>query len=45
MSLYFSSTNRVNQGVMLSPIILSIYIDEMLITFCLSLFRCMSAHK
>ena len=35
MSLYFSTTNGVKQGGALSPILYSIYIDEMLTRLCM----------
>ena len=45
MSLYFSTTSGVKQGGAMSPILLSIYIDEMLTRLCMSRFGCMIGHK
>lgn len=45
MSLHFSTANGVKQGGVLSPILFSIYIDEMLTRLCMSGFGCMIGHK
>ena len=45
MSLYFSTTNGVTQGGVLSPVLISIYIDEMVTRLCMSGFGCMIGHK
>ena len=45
ISLYFPTTNGVKQGGVLSNILFSIYIDDMLTRLCMSGFGCIIGHK
>ena len=45
MSDYFSATNGVKQDRVLSPILFSVYIDELLTRLGVSGFGCMIGHK
>ena len=43
--MYTNQHNGVKQGGVLSPILFSIYIDEMLTRLCMSGFDCMIGHN